>query len=334
MRKLSADRTSFLVAERRESQTADLWRVAVDTLPSHLAILDYSGRILAVNARWQAFAEANGLSASDCGPGANYLEACEQATGPTAKEARLAAEGIREVARGAREQFYLEYAGQSLDEPRRYSVRCQRFQINDETRVLVQHDDITERSSTERRLNDAQRKLAYHTATDGLTGLANRASFDRALECEWKRQDRGRAPLSVILLDIDFFKLFNEMRGHEAGDAALKMLGEALAETLRRPGDLAARYGGEEFAAILPNTDEAGAARIANEIQLQANALVIEHPRSPIARHITVSIGTATIVPTPGESAVQLLASAEAALRAAKANGRDQIVQAPVLSLV
>ena len=113
-------------------------------------------------------------------------------------------------------------------------MRCQRFQMNEETRVLVQHDDITERTSTERRLNDAQRRLAYHTATDGLTGLANRASFDRA-RVRMEATRSWPSSVSVILLDIDFFKLFNEMRGHEAGDAALRMLGEASAETLRRP---------------------------------------------------------------------------------------------------
>ena len=136
------------------------------------------------------------------------------------------------------------------------------------------------------------------SATDGLTDLANRRRFDDFLGREWRRSMRDQTLLSLVLLDIDFFKEFNDHYGHLAGDDCLRQVARILQEATQRPGDLAARYGGEEFACILPDTDSPGAVAMANRIREQVNAAGIPHFFSSVADHITVSFGVATLVPS------------------------------------
>jgi diguanylate cyclase (GGDEF)-like protein len=175
-----------------------------------------------------------------------------------------------------------------------------------------------------RRRAEAERAAAELARTDGLTKLANRRSFEEALEAEWGRAAREARPLSLLMIDADHFKRFNDTYGHQAGDRVLMSLAEVIAKSTRRPADLAARYGGEEFAVLLPNTDAQGAHRIAAFIRDDLHDLGIEHDTSG-HKIVTVSIGIATATPRSGISASSLVRDADAALYRAKGQGRDTV---------
>ncbi len=163
-------------------------------------------------------------------------------------------------------------------------------------------------------------------ALDGLTDIPNRRLFERFLEREWKRALRNRKPLSVIMLDVDHFKLFNDHYGHPEGDECLRRLARVLADSLRRPADLMARYGGEEFVAVLVDTDMEGAKNVAGQMLENVNALRIPHEYSKTAPHVTISIGIASTVPErESESPHDLVGAADKRLYQAKEKGRNRI---------
>jgi len=185
--------------------------------------------------------------------------------------------------------------------------------------------DITERKETEVQLKRYQDFLETLSMTDGLTGIANRRRFDEYLELEWHRCMRSLSPLSLILMDIDFFKAFNDNYGHLAGDDCLRNLAQCLAESLRRATDLVARYGGEEFACVLPATDAKEALTIANHIREKVHNLNILHAYSSAADCVTFSMGVATLIPKRRQPASVLISNADKLLYTAKKNGRNQI---------
>lgn len=172
------------------------------------------------------------------------------------------------------------------------------------------------------------RELERLAETDSLTGLANRRAFDSALDRAWRRLQRTGHPLSLLMLDLDHFKLLNDRLGHQAGDEALRYFGRLLAQAARRPDDLAARYGGEEFAVILPDTDGAGALEIAGQINASLASAQILHP-SGIDGLVTASIGLASTGPEDLENGIALITQADAALYQAKRAGRNRIVATP-----
>ena len=161
---------------------------------------------------------------------------------------------------------------------------------------------------------------------DSLTGIANRRKFDRYITNEWRRLAREKAPLSLILCDIDYFKLYNDTYGHQAGDRCLHNIAQAISRVVKRPADLAARYGGEELAIILPNTDPEGAKKVAEKVSLQVKALQIPHINSPIDIYVTLSIGVAGYIPSHNSSPQMLIETADRALYKAKELGRDRII--------
>ncbi len=177
-------------------------------------------------------------------------------------------------------------------------------------------------------LHDANSRLEQQASTDGLTGIANRRCFDSVLAQEWGRHQRLQSPLSLLVIDADFFKNYNDAYGHLAGDDCLRSIASVIQSCLRRPGDLVARIGGEEFAVVLPGTSEHGACMIADEIRLQISALKIQHPRSAVGHHMTISVGVATAIPATGEPYLSFVEVADGALYCAKERGRDCIVQA------
>jgi len=160
---------------------------------------------------------------------------------------------------------------------------------------------------------------------DGLTGVANRRKFDEDLQADWRQCLRENVPLSLILLDIDYFKRYNDRYGHQAGDSCLKSVAKALSEMLRRPYDSVARYGGEEFACLLPKTDLQGAVGIAEKMQAHVRELGIEHLGSDIERVVTISLGVATVVPNADFDAYGLLEAADKHLYQAKRTGRARV---------
>jgi diguanylate cyclase (GGDEF)-like protein len=173
-----------------------------------------------------------------------------------------------------------------------------------------------------KRLRD---QLATMAVTDALTGLSNRRHLERALQTESARLARSGDWLSVIMLDIDFFKQFNDTYGHPAGDRCIMMVGAALARAVKRATDLPARYGGEEFACVLPGTDPEGAEAVAQEIRLQIQSLNIPHEGSQVSPFITVSVGVASARCIPDAPAERWVAEADRQLYAAKRSGRDRI---------
>jgi len=163
-------------------------------------------------------------------------------------------------------------------------------------------------------------------ATDALTGIANRRSFDAALEREWRRCGRSGQPLSLLMIDVDHFKAYNDRFGHQRGDECLRRVARALTDCVGRSVDLVARYGGEEFVCLLPEVGRRGAAKMARRMTAAIARIAIAHPDSPLGGRITVSIGVATVAEVAGEPAT-LLELADKLLYAAKKDGRDRIVE-------
>jgi diguanylate cyclase (GGDEF)-like protein len=163
---------------------------------------------------------------------------------------------------------------------------------------------------------------------DGLTGLANRRCFDERLLEEWNRACREKTPLSLLLIDVDQFKIYNDELGHPAGDACLRAVARVLAAQAHRASDLAARYGGEEFALLLPNTDAAGCARIGEGVRRALREACIPHPLNLPSGRVTVSLGGAICRPGNDRSTgrTALVEAADRALYAAKDGGRDRLV--------
>jgi diguanylate cyclase (GGDEF)-like protein len=159
---------------------------------------------------------------------------------------------------------------------------------------------------------------------DGLTGVHNRRCFDERLATEWARAQRSGSALSVVLLDVDFFKRYNDLYGHQAGDDCLRRVAACLRQGLKRPGDLLARYGGEEFVCLLPETPLQGALDFARQLGQSVAALGIEHADSPAAACVTVSLGVCTQAASASGTAQALLREADAQLYIAKSGGRNQ----------
>ncbi len=167
-------------------------------------------------------------------------------------------------------------------------------------------------------------KLKHLANIDGLTSLANRRHFDEILDKEWRRLTRSKKPLSLIMCDIDYFKLYNDRYGHQSGDKVITQISVILKGIARRPGDLAARYGGEEFIVVLPETDE-NARFLANRLRSEVEELGIEHKGSEAFKVVTISVGIATVRPDKKSSPEKLIADADKALYDAKMTGRNKV---------
>jgi diguanylate cyclase (GGDEF)-like protein len=190
---------------------------------------------------------------------------------------------------------------------------------------LVEKQRLLVNDSVQSRI--ANEELQRLSTTDSLTGIANRRMFDELLTREWRRCARMRKPLSLIMVDVDHFKRYNDTYGHQAGDVCLKSVAIQLVRSGSRPGDLVARYGGEEFALVLGETELDGAKWVANNIRQRVADLRIRHASSSL-NFVTVSCGVASVVPEDALSIEKLLKSADHALYMAKSQGRDRVVLA------
>ncbi|MBI1907438.1 MAG: diguanylate cyclase [Rhodocyclales bacterium] len=182
-----------------------------------------------------------------------------------------------------------------------------------------------------RKLDEANRELTRLSAADGLTGIANRRCFDDTLRREWRRAVRANTPMALLVADVDHFKQFNDGYGHQLGDDCLKNVARVLESCLRRPTDLVARYGGEEFAVIMPETDAAGAALVAESLREAVAAAQMAHAFSAVAPIVTVSVGAAATLPSRSDDdgPRMLLQQADQALYRAKREGRNRVSLAP-----
>ncbi len=223
---------------------------------------------------------------------------------------------FRDVDRG-------ELAAQSTDDMN------SRLRTSGEGRVVTLRD-ITRRREAEHAVELASRELENLVRKDGLTGLANRRRFDEDVAAEWARCQREKRPLSVVILDVDHFKIYNDRYGHQLGDRCLIAVSDAIASGLYRPSDLAARYGGEEFAVVLPGAGLEAAVKVANRIRQNVVAHGMEHSGS---NHgiVTVSVGVASVMPHAGAAPDDLLRAADEALYASKHAGRNRVTSTELL---
>jgi diguanylate cyclase (GGDEF)-like protein len=220
---------------------------------------------------------------------------------------------------------YLRAVRESDDYTQRLDskLRNELGELSRDIDALVQHVHVHQQQ-----LQAQTREMQALSFQDGLTGLANRRRFDQALTDNWAHAQRTRTPLALIMLDVDYFKNYNDHYGHQKGDEALKQLAAIIRRVVVRQSDLAARYGGEEFAILLPDTAEASAKKIAERIQTELATAALPHNYSAVARFLTASIGVATITPGPTQSSRELVHDADAAMYSAKATGRNCIVLA------
>jgi len=191
--------------------------------------------------------------------------------------------------------------------------------------IVITSRDMSERKAAEKKLKEANQVLKNLSQRDGLTGICNRRYFDEMLQSEGKRASENSYPISLILMDIDCFKSYNDTYGHQGGDDCLRKVAEIIENELKRPGDFVARYGGEEFAIILPWTDQEGASHVAERIRTHVESLKIPHIGSEVKPYVTVSIGVATMIPSIFTDVSQLVEWADRALYTVKNTGRNRV---------
>jgi diguanylate cyclase (GGDEF)-like protein/PAS domain S-box-containing protein len=185
--------------------------------------------------------------------------------------------------------------------------------------------DITERKKTEEQLLVLQKQLEQISYTDGLTGVPNRRMFDTVLEKEWSSAQRRNTPLSLVLLDIDYFKQYNDRYGHLQGDECLKRVGQVLDAAGKRARDLFARFGGEEFALVMPETDSDAALLVAERLRILILQDKVLHEDSPVDQILTISLGVSTIVPSHEDCSANFLETVDRQLYRAKHEGRNRV---------
>ncbi len=195
--------------------------------------------------------------------------------------------------------------------------------LRQRVRNLIRQSHLIKNQLNE--LQQANQNLQLLANLDSLTKLANRRGFDDYMQREWERMQRIRAPLSLIMCDVDFFKNYNDRYLHPIGDKCLIEVATAMRNTVRRTGDLVARYGGEEFAIVLPNTNALGAVSVAENIRSAIKNLQIIHEASSVCPYVTISVGVSTIIPTQENDFQTLIHAADRALYQSKSQGRDRV---------
>jgi diguanylate cyclase (GGDEF)-like protein/PAS domain S-box-containing protein len=307
-------KTAAALAERER-----LWRTVINTSPDGITIASLDGVIRQVSSRVTSMF---GYQSADEIIGRNIFDFFDPDW--HAKVNAMISELISGIHSGAVDflvickdgsKFYIEINAEIL-----------RDDDGNPRALFFIERDISERKQTEKMLEEYNRKLESLSITDGLTGIANRRHFDETLIQEYSRHTRrSESGLSLILLDIDYFKAFNDTYGHIKGDECLRKIGKVIAECAHRTTDMAARYGGEEFACILPDTDLDGAVSIAENIRRSIHALAIPHKGSKVADFVTASLGVITIHHTTQQSIEDILSQVDALLYRAKSSGRNRV---------
>jgi diguanylate cyclase (GGDEF)-like protein/hemerythrin-like metal-binding protein len=300
-------------------------RSTIDGLSANICVIDDAGTIVITNRAWDRFAADNDAAANACGEGSNYLEACRSASGEDQAATEGVIAGIRAVLDGLLPEFVQEYPCHAPQLQRWFLCRVNPFTVSHQRFAVISHEEVTTRKLSEKALEESYRKLEAVSRTDDLTGIANRRYFDLVLEQERARHARSGAELSLIFLDIDYFKRFNDCYGHLEGDQCLRQIARVLASCMARTCDLAARYGGEEFACIMPETDQNGALLLAEKIRRGIAALAIPHQESEVADCVTASLGVVSVNCLVGGKATDIVARADELLYRAKSRGRNRI---------
>ena len=305
-----------------DSAGPPLHTMVFNSLYEQIAVIDQTGTIVDVNTAWIRFGLENGLSSDYEWIGKGYLQALTDSHANGDVLAGEAASGIRDMVEDRRTSFRFEYPCHSPDEKRWFMMVVTRLKVDSRRLFAISHHNITQRKLAE----EQSEYLARH---DPLTGLANRRYFNLTLDREFRTSMRQRSPISLISVDVDHFKRYNDECGHPAGDECLAQVGHALLAFTRRPNDLAARVGGDEFAVLLGNTGVVESQTLAEAIVQSINDLEIVYGSS---QQVTVTAGVASVIPLPHESNEHLLHEADKALYRAKKAGRNRAVHADPLS--
>jgi diguanylate cyclase (GGDEF)-like protein len=296
---------------------ANLHTSVFHSLEEQIAVIDQEGNILDVNLAWQNFGVENGLPSGYTCVGHNYLEALSDSAATGDSSAGEALQGIEGVLAGKRAFFDFEYPCHSPDKKRWFTMRVTALHGDRSGGLFViSHHNITQRKLAEERIEE----LAMR---DPLTGLGNRRAFHLFLNKEIRRSIRNRTSIGLALIDVDYFKNYNDEFGHAAGDQCLTNVGLILLAHARRPSDLAARIGGDEFALILGNTGPEMAREVAESILKEINGLKMVFCGT---KQVTVSIGLLSMVPHEQQNEDFLFQKADKALYRAKSGGRNQVV--------
>lgn len=290
----------------------------LNTVTANIAVIDHLGKIQYVNKSWEKFAQNNDHTLTGNWDEINYLETCDKAALAGDELAKQAAGGIRKVINNEQELFYIEYPCHSPDKERWFMMRVTKFQLEEDTYFVLSHYNITERKI-------AEEKVLNLSRLDGLTNIANRRYFDDFFNDEWNRCIRLKTPLTLVLIDIDYFKSLNDTYGHQAGDECLKKIATVAQHFAKRPSDICARYGGDEFAILLGNTDLETSKKMINRLLNSIRELNIPNINSPITPIITASIGLATIYPDKKTTKEDFIQTTDKALYMSKENGRNQV---------
>jgi diguanylate cyclase (GGDEF)-like protein len=291
----------------------------LDTISDHIVVINNVGEIVYVNRSWISYGQDNAHVTNFTWEGVNYLKECDTAAVMGDDFGIHAASGIRSVINGDEENFYLEYPCHSPDEKRWFMMQVAPLVTQQGAKCFViSHKDISERKIAEETVLNSSR-------FDGLTGIPNRRYFDDFLEDEWKRCSRLGLPISLMMIDLDYFKLINDTYGHQAGDQCLNVVGNLLKKLSIRPSDLCARYGGEEFSIVYGNTTRDQASKLAYKLLDEIRALKIPNENAPTLPILTASIGLATMYSDNENSVTELIKQADESLYAAKRKGRNQL---------
>ncbi|MFH2123738.1 MAG: diguanylate cyclase [Pseudomonadota bacterium] len=295
-----------------------LWRTIINTSPDGITIASLDGIILQVSSRVSAMF---GYDSVDEIIGRNIFDFFDPAW--HARANIMIGELVKGTHAGAVEFLMIRKDGGTFFIE--INAEILRDDNGNPRALFFIERDITERKQAEELLDEYNQKLAALSITDGLTGIANRRHFDETLVQEYSRCARSGVKLSLILLDIDYFKAFNDTYGHIKGDECLRQIGKVIAGCAHRATDLAARYGGEEFACILPETDLNGAVSMAENIRQSIYALAIPHQGSKVADSVTASLGVLTVNCTVRQSIEDILSLVDAMLYRAKSSGRNRV---------
>lgn len=329
-------RTRSLEAKKQWQNAEEPFsNIILDHLPFSLCAVDEEGVIKYTNEEWRSFeADSKMPDPTIAAPGINYLQTCKNSSDAGDFDAGEAFEGLKSVLNGTRDVFTMEYPCHAPDHERWFLMYVRAIE-QEPYGAVIAHMNITDRIRAEnkrkemnKQLQKANEKLEQIATEDRLTGIPNRRKLEEHFRISLANCRRTESAISLVMVDIDNFKTYNDRLGHAAGDDCLKKIASQLSCTLDRETDLIARYGGEEFAALLLYTSREGACDIAEELRINVENLEIVHPGDD-QDMVTVSTGVSTLHPAEWDRGIEYLREelAEAADRAlyrAKRNGRNR----------
>ncbi|MHC0037980.1 diguanylate cyclase [Pseudoneobacillus sp. C159] len=292
-------------------------QAVLDALLDQIAVLDKDGNIIAINKSWVNFSIENNGDLQKTGIGNNYLNVCP-------KEVRV---GILHVLTGTLDHFSFEYTCHSSNQLRWFLLRVTPIKLNQEEGVVVSHVDVTKNKQQLIELEDEKKSLEKTVYTDSLTKVFNRRYFNRQYKKVFKQYSEKNMTFSLLVIDIDYFKQYNDTYGHKKGDECLIKVANTLVRGVRTK-DIVCRIGGEEFCVILPNTNKDEAISLAERLCKKVQGLKIPHSKSNACRYVTVSIGVSS--PSYSGDSIQvdqekIFIFADQALYQSKKNGRNQV---------